>query len=220
MSAGYFSLPSVSNSELQALRRATNAIPNPFEDIQDSLNFGSLVDAMLTEPHRVNHYHFILEDNGRQITFTPTEWELAITMYKQALKDAVIKVFVGSGSGQHVFSRALTFEYDGEQHIIQGRCKFDSIKQSIRTGVDYKTTACATRKSFIESIEFLNYDQASAWYMDLAEIDRFWILGISKKTKEVFKFAMQRGDEIYERGRAKYAFWAYRWLLLLDGFNA
>src|SRR5882672_3542634 len=112
----YFSLPSVSNSELQALRRATNALPNPFEDIQDSFNFGSLVDAMLTEPHRVNHCHFTLEDNGRQITFTPTEWELAIAMYKQALKDPVISVFVGSGSGQHIFSRALTFEYDGEQH--------------------------------------------------------------------------------------------------------
>lgn len=215
----YFSLPSVSNSELQALRRATNALPNPFEDIQGSLHFGSLVDAMLTESHRCNHFYYTLQDEPKPITFTPTEWELALWMYKQALKDPIIKEFVNSGSGQHVFSKPLTFNYEGFDYTIEGRCKFDSIKQAISTGVDYKTTACATRKSFIESIEFLNYDQAGAWYMDLAGIDRFWILGISKKTKEVFKFAIQRGDEVYERGRGKYAFWAYRWLMLLDGFT-
>jgi hypothetical protein len=214
----YFNLPSVSNSDLLALRKAFYSYEEVFDPSQ-VYRFGSLVDAMLTEEHRVNHFHFTLEENGKQITFTPGEFEMARAMAKQCKLDPVMKVFIDSGSNQHIFERKLKFYFDGEEHEIEARCKFDSIKIDRGIGCSYKTTACTTRKSFMESIEHFHYDQQEAWYMDIAGIDRDFICAVSKKTKEVFKVAVQRGDELYERGREKYSLWAYRWLLFVDGLK-
>lgn len=214
----YFSLPSVSNSDLNALRKAYYCSEDAF-DPAEVYKFGNLVDAMLTEPERVNYWYFTLEDNGAQITYTPTDFELAKAMTKVCLKDPVIAAFIAQGSGQYIFDRLLPFQFEGNDYQIQARCKFDSIKMAQKIGCSYKTTSCTTRKSFIESIEHFNYDQQEAWYMDIAEIDRDFICAISKKTKEVFKVAVQRGDELYERGRQKYSFWAYRWLMFVEGFN-
>jgi hypothetical protein len=55
--------------------------------------------------------------------------------------------------------------------------------------------------------------------MDLAKIDTFWIIAISKKNGQIFKHAIKRGDPTYESGRRKYSLWAYRWLLFVDSFN-
>jgi len=209
----YFSLRSVSNSNLQELRRTYYGIP--FDVKESILNFGSLVDALLTEAWRCNHFYYRL-DNGRDLPthFTPEEWAFAVILADRFCQDPIVRELL-KGQSQKVFQRKLTFEFDGQEFTIEGRCKYDSIRCEINIGCDYKTTACATQRSFIESIDFLNYDQAAAWYMDIAEIDRFIIIAISKKTKEIFRFAIQRGDSVYERGRSKYSFWAYRWLQLI-----
>jgi hypothetical protein len=214
----YFSLPCVSNSDLIALRKAFYCFEETY-DPAEVFKFGNLVDAMLTEEHRVNYFYFTLQDSDQVINYAPSEFGLAKAMVKRCKADPVIKAFIAMGHGQKVFSEMLRFSFDGVDYEIKARCKFDSIITPIKTSVDYKSTGCTKRKSFIESIEHFNYDQQGAWYMDVGGSDRHWIIGISKKTKELFKYVIERGDETYKRGVSKYTFWAYRWLMFVEGFK-
>lgn len=202
----YFARPEVSNSELKNLSRLYRGdTRNIEEEYKEALVIGSLVDAHITGEIYVGES-------------TYEQRELAYVLYKYMIADALIKIFLSFMEGQVKFFEVLTFEYDGITYQIAARCKFDLFSHRFKIGVEIKTTACTTRKSFILSIEFLDYDQAAAWYMDIAKIDRLWIIGISKKTKEIFKFAIERGDETYTRGKAKYCFRAFQWIMFIDGF--
>jgi hypothetical protein len=212
--ATYFTLPEVSNSNLKELK-SSYYVETP-RDLAAVFAFGSLVDALLTEPWKVDYRSCSLNDDGWIIPFTKADFELAVKLVQYLKADPLIKLFLDTMVGQYIFRRTLVFTYEGGEYRIRGRCKFDLFSRAYLFGLDFKTTACTTLKAFRESIEFLDYDQAAAWYMDLAKIDRFWIVGISKKTGEIFKYVIQRGDETYERGRAKYSLWAYRWLTLID----
>lgn len=217
---GYFNRPEVSNSDLKALARMLAAIPDNRDDLEDIFNFGSLVDALLTEAYRVNHEERSLSlETGGKVYFEKPVFDLAKKLAANLKKDRVVSLLIDNMVGQYIVARTLKFTYDDEEYEIKGRCKFDGLAKKFRTGCDYKTTSCTTRKAFVESIEFFDYDQAGAWYMDLARIDRFWIIGISKKTGEVFKYAIERGDETYRRGRDKYARLAYKWIMLIANFN-
>lgn len=220
LAPGYFNRPEVSNSDLKALARMLSVTPDNRDGLEDIFNFGSLVDALLTEPWRANHdERSLLLETGGKVQFEKFVFDLAKKLAANLKKDRVVSLLLDNMIGQYVVVRTLKFIYDEEEHTIKGRCKFDGLSKKFRTGCDYKTTSCTTRKSFIESIEFFDYDQAGAWYMDLARIDRFWIIGISKKTGEVFKFAIERGDETYNRGRDKYSRLAFKWIMLIENFN-
>lgn len=219
MSALYFARPEVSNSDMLSLRRAIYGIDDPYSANGQALQFGSLVDAMLTTPHLVDHERRYLNDNGVIIMFNEQDFALALRLYKLCEKDPVIMAFVRGGVGQHEFYRTLQFEFEGYTYSQRCRCKFDTIKKEIETGADYKTTACTSLKSFKASIEFFGYDQQGSFYMDLARTNRHWIIAISKKTGEIFKYVIERGDAAYLRGREKYSYWLYRWMMLIDNFT-
>jgi hypothetical protein len=210
----YFSLPAVSNSDLKELKKAYYA-ETP-RDLAAVFAFGNLVDAMLTERVKLDLRGLGLWENGRLTVFTFEAWQLAKTLAEAIKNDPVVKLLLPTLLPQYVFVKTLSFTYEEQAYQILGRCKFDGYSKRVATGADYKTTACTTLKAFRESIEFFDYDQGAAWYMDLAKIDRFWLIGISKKNGQIFKHAVQRGDETYNRGRAKYSLWAYRWLVLLE----
>ena len=53
--------------------------------------------------------------------------------------------------------------------------------------------------------------------MDIAGSQRDFIYAISKKNCRVFKKFINRGDEIYNRGREKYEELAFQWWLLSVG---
>lgn len=216
----YFDLPEVSNSDLKALKTMLYGLPDRRDDLEDIFNFGSLVDAMLTEPWRVGHYTFTLSgEDGRIIQFTEDVFMLAKKLVKELKADRVVSMLLDSMVGQYIFVRTITFCFDEEYQKIKGRCKFDGINRKFKIGVDYKTTSCPTLAAFIEAIHFFDYDQQAAWYMDLAGTNQHWIIGISKKTQKVFKYAIERGDATYLRGVAKYSRWAYRWNLLIEPFK-
>lgn len=216
----YFSRPEVSNSDLTALARNYNALPDNRAELEDIFNFGSLVDGMLTEDWRVNPLRLTLrQDYGDDLVYEADVFLQADLLARSCKRDPVISSIIKQMVGQYVFIRTLGFSYEGEELEIRARCKFDEYGKSLSMGADFKTTSCASRKQFREAISFFHWDRQAAFYMDLAKIDRQWIIGISKKTGEIFKHAIQRGDETYLAGRAKYSFWAYRWKLLIEPFN-
>lgn len=214
----YYALPEVSSSDLGALKRMFYNDERDLSELEDVFNFGSLVDAMLTERGRVFWAAHQLIDGYKLIDFTPDVWHQAERLAEALRKDKVVALMLKVMIGQYVFRRTLTFTYEGDDYEIRARCKLDGYCKRFATGLDYKTTACKTRKEFIGAIDFFDWDKQAAFYMDLAKLERFWIIGISKKTGEIFKHAIERGDETYLRGRGKYTVWSYRWKMLIEPF--
>lgn len=213
----YYKLPQVSNSDLSALMIAFYCIVR--QNLDAAFAFGTLVDALLTDRNKVDFVtRRVTEDDGNVIQYDEEIFRLGQQLADNLHKDPVVRGLIDASTPQYIFARRLKFQYDGEEYEIDGRCKFDLFSRTFKIGTEFKTTSCTTEKSFIESIEHFDYDRAAAWYMDLARIDRMWIIGISKKNGKIFKFAIVRGDETYMRGLRKYSLWAYRWVTYCTSF--
>jgi len=215
----YFDLPEVSSSDLGALKRTFYGLPDNRAELIKVFNFGSLVDAMLTERYLLYPVVMGLRTlDGQMVYFTLEDWKLAERLAATLAEDPVIRRLLPMAVGQYIFRRTLDFIYEGEVYQIRGKCKFDLYARGIKTGLDFKTTAATTRAQFIESIDFLDYDKQAAYYMDLGRVDQYWIAGISKKNGKIFKVAIERGDATHKAGVAKYTVWARRWVMLIDPF--
>lgn len=214
----YYDLPEVSSSDLGELERTF--YDRERGDLEEIFNFGSLVDAMLTERELLNYSMCSLRQPGSlDLLFSPLVWRQAEILADYLRKDPVVKLMLPGAKGQYIFRRTLCFQYEGDEHKIRARCKFDLFIKAHKTGLDFKTTSAKSGKEFIAAIDHFDWDKQAAWYMDLARIDFHWIIGVSKKTGEVFKYVVQRGDANHTRGVAKYSVWAYRWLLLIEPFE-
>lgn len=220
MIGNYWNIKALSNSELTALARAVNALPDNRAELEDVFNFGSLVDAMLTESWKVNRIErTLLQDDGFYLEYSAALFDQAVRLVEYCRKDPVISMIVKHMIGQYIFVRSMQIDFKGYSCVVKCKCKFDAYSKLLRMGADYKTTSCTTEKQFIEAIDFFHWDRQGAFYMDLGKIDKHWIIGISKPTGKIFKYAIERGGEAYERGKNKYCKWATRYDMLgLDAF--
>ena len=73
----YYNRREVSNSDLTELKNLLHP-RQQFGDKEAAFRFGSLVDAIITEPDRVNVYRYTVDD----VQYTADEFELAREMYK------------------------------------------------------------------------------------------------------------------------------------------
>ncbi len=213
----YYNRPEVSNSDLTALRDLLHPRLQ-FGDREAAFRFGTLVDAIVTEPSRVNHYALTVDD----VQYTREEFGHATEMYKslkaEARRDPFLAHVLDNADTQRVSVRhGQPFEYGEFPFTLDTRCKWDWWLDGIRFGGDLKTTSAASQKEFEESVDFFDWDRSRAWYMDIERTDRDFIYAVSKQNGLVFKKFIYRGDETYTRGREKYeelAFWY--WCLNLD----
>lgn len=213
----YFDLPAVSCSDLKGLQKIYNAAPP--QDSSAVFRFGSLVDALLTEPWRL-HGRVLIDENDKEIEYSISDIDLAREMVKYCLSDPIVKIMLMGAVYQAIIVQTMQISYQGIDFEITGRCKFDLLNPGLNEGIDYKTTSCTSKESFIKSIFHFGYDMQAAWYMDLTGTNRHWIIGISKKTKQIYKYVIQRDDEAYKSGRQKYLFWAFKWNVLIENFAA
>lgn len=217
----YFKREEVSNSDLKSLARAYRSETDPYGDnIQTAFNFGSLIDAMRTAKHLLQGNRLYNDDLVTFTELSSAELDKGYALNRFLDKDKLMNLFASTMIGQFVWIKQLTFDCDGEVYTLRTRCKFDHFTRrefwnSMKIGVDYKTTVATSQRAFEASIEFFDWDQGAAFYMDVARIDYFWLIGICKTKNEIFKFAIKRGDATYLRGRSKYTFWASRWSILL-----
>jgi hypothetical protein len=214
----YYDLPEVSSSDLGALERMF--YDRERGDLEEIFNFGSLVDAMLTERELLRYEACALIQPGKMdILFSPIVWRQAEKLADYLRKDPLVMLMLPHAKGQYIFRRTLCFQYEGDEYKIRARCKFDLLAKPFKVGLDFKTTSAKSLKEFVGAIEHFDWDRQAAWYMDLARINYHWIVGVSKKTGEVFKYVVERGDATHTRGVQKYSVWAYRWLILVEPFE-
>lgn len=211
----YYSRPEVSNSDLGALEKYWQ--PQSFIiDLEAAFRFGSLLDAMITEPEMVDH--FKLQVAG--IQFQKEEWEKAIKMKKVFFADPFCKMLAAQCELQKVsVKEKFEITYQGFRFWMAMRAKWDFFAPKIDLSGDLKSTASTTQKQFEESIFHYNYDRQAALYMDLENKSNFIFIGISKTNFKIFKVPVKRGGEIYNSGKAKYQELAFRYWYLFGDLN-
>lgn len=213
-SDNYYERGEVSNSDLTELKDLLHPRPQ-FGDREAAFRFGSLVDALITEPARVNFYRRTVD--GVEYP----EWEFRKAMFlrdslrREAGRDKFLAQVLELADTQTVMvNKGQVFDYGGFYFLLDTRCKWDWFLKYFGFGGDLKTTFASTQQEFEQAIDFFDWDRSRAWYMDIAGSDRDFIYAISKKTGQVFKKFITRGDEIYNRGRDKYLELAFQWWCL------
>jgi hypothetical protein len=104
----YYSRPEVSNSDLSALKNYF--MPKDYVmDVTAAYRFGNLIDSLITEAHRCDHYN--LRVDGEQFSYT--EWAHASEMRKAFLKDPFAQQIMKVCSGQAVKTGIVKLDYEG-----------------------------------------------------------------------------------------------------------
>lgn len=209
----YYSRPEISNSDLSWLQ-SYFMNREQLHDLTEAYRFGNLIDALITEPNRCDHMRFRVD----QEQFTALEWDCARKMLKAFREDEFCMQLLKHSSGQSVVARMMMMQYEGVDFELPCRCKFDLKSDVLKISADIKSTVCVTADQFRNSIQYFNYDKQAAFYMDLAEVDRFLFIGISKKNFKIFKVPVVRGDALYNSGKEKYTEWAFKYWYLFEGF--
>ena len=210
----YYQRPEVSNSDLSALKELLYPRMQ-FGNREAAFRFGNLVDAIITEPSRVNYYRFTVDDTQ----YTEDEFRHAREMYKslrmEARNDRFLEYVLKNAETQRfMVNESQKFEYCEFPFSLPTRCKWDWWLPAAGFGGDLKSTFASSQKEFDEAIDFFDWDRSRAWYMDIAGSDRDFIYAISKKNCKVFKKHINRGDAIYNRGREKYEELAFHYWCL------
>lgn len=94
----YYQRSEVSNSDLTALKELLYP-RQQFGDREKAFRFGSLVDAIITEPERVNYYRLTVDN----VTYTEEEFYHAREMYRSLRAEARSDRFL-----RHVLDHAST----------------------------------------------------------------------------------------------------------------
>ena len=209
----YYNRREVSNSDLTALKNLLH--PRPEGDKETAFRIGNLVDALITEPSRVNYYRFAVDDEQ----YTEEEFRFGEEMFRslrtEASRDPFLDKVLAMAQTQHVsINHGQAFEYGGFPFFLDTRCKWDWWIGSAHFGGDLKTTSCTSQKEFEDAYDFFDIDRSRAWYMDIERSERDFVYAISKKNMNVFKVFVKRGDALYQRGREKYEELAFHYWCL------
>ena len=210
----YYNRTEVSNSDLTELKNML--YPRlQYGDKEKIFAFGSLVDALVTEPARVNRFQLTVDD----VKYTEDDFRLAMEMQKslvrESRRDEFLAYVLNNSDTQKFMVREREFEYCGLSYTLPTRCKWDWWLPKVGFGGDLKTTFAVSQSQFDEAVDFFDWDRSRAWYMDIARSERDFIYAVSKKNCKVFKKLIERGDRIYSRGREKYDELAFKYYLFI-----
>lgn len=208
----YRYFPAVSNSDLGWLEEQFMSYQMKI-DLEKAYANGTLIDAMITEPHKVDYFKLSVE--GEKYQYSSDEFEAAKEMKKAFYKDPFCAAFVKQCKFQHIsYQPDFKIQLDGFEFSLPAKCKWDLFRPDIDLSGDIKSTACTTQKQVEEALRHFNYDRSRAWYMDLENRNNDILIFISKVNFKVFKVPVKRGERIYNEGKAKYQELAFKWWTL------
>ena len=212
----YYNRTEVSNSDLTELKNLLYPRAQ-YGDKEKAFRFGTLLDALITEPDRVRYDKRMVDDE----VYSGEDWTLAEEMkkslWREARNDGFLKYVLENASCQKFsVNKGQVFEYGGFKYRLDTRCKWDWFLDQMGFGGDLKSTAAASQKEFDEAFDFFDWDRSRAWYMDIVGSQRDFIYAISKKNCKVFKKFIERGDVSYTRGEEKYSDLAFKWWQLFE----
>lgn len=218
----YYSRSEVSNSDLTSLKYQLHPQLNfvKDKDRKKAFHLGTLVDCLVTEPAKANHFRHTVDDEQ----YTDAEWKWGKAqlekLRKAAKKDPFLALVLAKADGQKsFFNPCQHFDVGCYSFDLPTRCKFDWWLGSF--GGDLKTTTATSQDQFENAIDFFDWDRSRAWYMDLTHSinpamgNQDFIYAVSKTANKVFFKKIIRGDETYERGKEKYLELAFKYWLFV-----
>lgn len=121
----YYNRSEVSNSDLTELKNILHPRMQ-FGDKEAAFRFGSLVDAIITEPARVDYYRLTVDDEQ----YTEDEFRHAQEMQKalrmEARRDEFLFKVLGYAETQRfMVNTQQQFTYCGFPFSLDTRCKWD-----------------------------------------------------------------------------------------------
>lgn len=165
---------------------------------EKAFRFGSMVDAILTQPDE-------LEDS-----LTDEEILAGIKLSKAALAHPLSSMILSHGKSQVILTSEVTIDFEGIIKPIEAKCMYDKLLLKMKIGADYKTTVAKDYAEFLVLISWFKYDRQAYWYMEIGNLDRFVLIGLSKtRVGEVFIHIVKRGDEMWQSGKDKAVVLAY-----------
>ncbi len=196
--AEYFAYPALSNSKMSEIKKGLTGNFDHY-DPADAFRFGTLIDAMITEGHRIEWAMKLLDDEP----IIPDEFAKAKSMRKSFIIDRQCAALLVDNNVefQKVFIRELEMKHMDVPFRKLCKCKFDFFG-----GVsgDIKSTTAKTEKEFIDACYRFDYWRSRAFYMDIAKTDLDVIIGISKQNFKIFKLVIKRGDKYHTEGVKQY----------------
>lgn len=218
----YYSRSEVSNSDLTSLKYRLYPQLNFIKDKdrKKAFHLGTLVDALVTEPAKANHFRKTVDDEQ----YTDAEWKWGKAqlekLRKAAKKDPFLDYVLKNAEGQRWFVNPCQhFDVGCYSFDLPTRCKFDWFLGSF--GGDLKTTVATSQDQFERTIDWFDWDRSRAWYMMLLNsLDPSWgkqdfIYGVSKTANKVFFKKILWGDEVFERGKEKALELAFKMFLFM-----
>lgn len=198
----YRSFPAVSNSDLGWLQEYWMN-KQQIIDLRTAYANGTLIDAMITEHHKVDYFKFRVA--GEDYLYTTDEFERAKEMKKAFYRDEFCNSFIKQCKFQHIsYNPAFPINYQGFDFTLPSKCKWDLFRPDIDLSGDIKSTACTTQKQCEEAFRYFDYDRSRAWYMDLENRTNDIVIFISKVNFKIFKIPIKKNSSIYNDGKAKY----------------
>ncbi|MCE5332904.1 MAG: PD-(D/E)XK nuclease-like domain-containing protein [Bacteroidales bacterium] len=203
----YYSRPEVSNSDLSWLDDQLSGRDQ--RDATEAYLDGSLLDAMITEQHRVNYFKRTLDGQP----FKKARFDTIVAMKQACWQDEFFKmIIVGADTQKITVVKDKEFEYEGYRFKVDIRCKWDIWRPDWGWGSDIKSTAAKTQKEFEAACYHFNYDRQRYFYMRAEESERDVLIGISKiKPHRVFKVFINRNCDFYRSGEKKALELLFRW---------
>lgn len=216
--SNYRSFPAVSNSDLSEIEKYW--MPEHIRlDLEKAYANGTLIDAMITEPNKVDFFKLKVE--GEKYQYSAEEFERAREMKKSFYKDPFCSQFVKQCKFQHIsYNSAFPVEYGSVKFTVPAKCKWDLFRPDIDLSGDIKSTVCTTQKQCEEVVRHFSYDRSRAWYMDLENRNNDILIFISKVNFKIFKVPIKRGDALYRDGKKKYQDLAFKWWYLFGDLKA
>lgn len=213
----YRAFPAVSNSDLGWLGEYW--LPqNQVIDLRKAYANGTLIDCMITEPHKVDYFKRTVE--GEDYNYSNDEFEAAKEMKRVFMKDSFCSAFVKSCKFQHIsYHPSFKINYGTFEFSLPAKCKWDLFRCDIDLSGDIKSTACTTQKQVEEAVRYFDYDRSRAWYMDLENRNNDILIFISKVNFKIFKVPVRRSSEIYKDGLEKYKELAFKYWYLFGNIN-
>lgn len=218
----YYSRSEVSNSDLTSLKYRLYPQLNFIKDKdrKKAFHLGTLVDSLVTEPAKANHFRKTVDDEQ----YTDAEWKWGKAqlekLRKAAKKDPFLDYVLKNAEGQRWFVNPCQhFDVGCYSFDLPTRCKFDWFLGSF--GGDLKTTVATSQDQFERTIDWFDWDRSRAWYMMLLNsLDPSWgkqdfIYGVSKTANKVFFKKILWGDEVFERGKEKALELAFKMFLFM-----
>lgn len=201
-SKDYYNLPQLSNSTLTAMKME---IEGKEYNVGNSFLYGSLVDAILTEPLRVDRFRKTLD--GYDVKDI---WNGANNCAK-AIREHKSYIFIIHAQKQKISISDLEIKYKNVNFTIPARCKWDFFGPICG---DIKTTSAKSQKEFDEQCEYLDYYRARAFYMDIENTNLDLLIGVSKVNYKVFTKVIKKGDDNYLKGKEQYSFLCFKYWML------